>query len=188
MREPIWDGDSIVFAVEDAGNIHLYRVAAGRRRAGARLRRRDRPLGLRRARRPVVVRTGSTAPNLSELYAGDRQLTDVGSEFAEGRELVAPERFTAVSKDGTEVDAWIVRPAGFEEGKRYPGPPEHPRRPVHPVRERLLRRDPGLRRRRLRGRLLEPARLVRLLGGVGPRDPRARASSGRAGARSTTRT
>ena len=36
------------------------------------------------------------------------------------RELVEPERFTAISKDGYEVDAWIVRPAGFEEGKRYP--------------------------------------------------------------------
>ena len=51
MREPIWDGDSIVFAVEDAGNIHLYRVSPRRRRAGARCRRRDRPLRLRRARR-----------------------------------------------------------------------------------------------------------------------------------------
>ena len=28
IREPIWDDDSIVFAIEDAGNIHLYRVAA----------------------------------------------------------------------------------------------------------------------------------------------------------------
>ena len=27
MREPIWDGDSIVFAIEDGGNIHLYRVS-----------------------------------------------------------------------------------------------------------------------------------------------------------------
>src|SRR5215210_4233425 len=27
LREPIWDGDSIVFAAEDGGNIHLYRVA-----------------------------------------------------------------------------------------------------------------------------------------------------------------
>ena len=33
---------------------------------------------------------------------------------------MAPERFTACSQDGTEVEAWIARPAGFEEGKRYP--------------------------------------------------------------------
>src|SRR5204863_4697239 len=40
--------------------------------------------------------------------------------FAGGRELVEPERFTAISADGTEVDAWLVRPAGYEEGKSYP--------------------------------------------------------------------
>ena len=27
IREPIWDGGSIVFAIEDRGNIHLYRVS-----------------------------------------------------------------------------------------------------------------------------------------------------------------
>lgn len=119
IREPIWDGDSIVFAIEDAGNVHVYRVAAvgGEPElvAGG-----DIVLSGYDARDGQVVRTGSTAPNLAELYAGDRQLTELGKEFAAGRELVAPERFTAVSKDGTEVDAWIARPAGFEEGKRYP--------------------------------------------------------------------
>ena len=28
MREPIWDGDDLVFIAEDHGNVHLYRVAA----------------------------------------------------------------------------------------------------------------------------------------------------------------
>ncbi len=67
-----------------------------------------------------VVRTGSTAPNLGELYAGERQLTELGKDFAAGRALVTPERFTAISKDGSEVEAWIARPAGFEAGKSYP--------------------------------------------------------------------
>jgi dipeptidyl aminopeptidase/acylaminoacyl peptidase len=57
---------------------------------------------------------------MRELYRGDQQLTDVGKDFTEGRELVQPERFTAVSADGTEVDAWLVRPAGFDERNRYP--------------------------------------------------------------------
>ena len=51
LREPIWDGDSIVFAIEDRGNVHVYRVSPGRRRAGARARRRHRPRRLRRSRR-----------------------------------------------------------------------------------------------------------------------------------------
>ena len=27
-REPVWDGDDLVFTVEDRGNTHLYRIAA----------------------------------------------------------------------------------------------------------------------------------------------------------------
>jgi dipeptidyl aminopeptidase/acylaminoacyl peptidase len=119
LREPIWDGDSIVFAIEDAGDVHLYRVSPDggtpELLAGGEI-----VLGGYDVRDGQVVRAGTTSPNLSELYAGDRQLTNVGREFAAGRELVGPERFTATSKDGTEVDAWLVRPAGFEQGKRYP--------------------------------------------------------------------
>jgi dipeptidyl aminopeptidase/acylaminoacyl peptidase len=59
-----------------------------------------------------------TAP--AELFAGERRLTDVGKPFVDGRGLVAPERFTAISPDGTEVEAWVIKPVGFEEGTRYP--------------------------------------------------------------------
>jgi dipeptidyl aminopeptidase/acylaminoacyl peptidase len=44
----------------------------------------------------------------------------VGGGFHHARELSVPERFTATSADGNEVEAWIMRPVGFEEGKRYP--------------------------------------------------------------------
>jgi dipeptidyl aminopeptidase/acylaminoacyl peptidase len=40
--------------------------------------------------------------------------------FAEDVELADPERFTAVSADGSEVDAWVIRPSGFEPGSCYP--------------------------------------------------------------------
>ncbi|MDX6438669.1 MAG: hypothetical protein QOF45_1252 [Gaiellaceae bacterium] len=119
LREPIWDGDSIVFALEDGGNVHLYRVSTDGGEPEL-VHGGEIVLTGFDARDGRIVRTGTTAPNLSELYAGEKQLTLVGSAFAEGRELVAPERFTAVSEDGSEVDAWIARPAGFEEGKRYP--------------------------------------------------------------------
>ncbi|HUP32707.1 MAG TPA: S9 family peptidase [Gaiellaceae bacterium] len=119
IREPIWDGDSVVFAIEDRGNVHVYRVAASGGEpelvAGGEIALSGYDFG-----EGQLVRTGSTAPNLSELYAGDRQLTHVGRDFGTGRELVPPERFTAISKEGTDVEAWIARPAGFEEGKTYP--------------------------------------------------------------------
>jgi dipeptidyl aminopeptidase/acylaminoacyl peptidase len=33
---------------------------------------------------------------------------------------VSPERFTATSADGNEVEAWIMHPVGSEPGRRYP--------------------------------------------------------------------
>jgi dipeptidyl aminopeptidase/acylaminoacyl peptidase len=67
-----------------------------------------------------VVYVASTPTSLPELYRGDEPLTSFGAAFAAGRELSAPERFPATSADGTEVEAWIMRPACFEEGRRYP--------------------------------------------------------------------
>ena len=119
LREPIWDGGSIVFALEDGGNVHIYRVSPDGGEPELVLGG-DIVLSGYDARDGVIARTGTTAPQLSELYVGEEQLTEVGREFAAGRELVTPERFTAVSADGSEVDAWIARPAGFEEGQRYP--------------------------------------------------------------------
>jgi dipeptidyl aminopeptidase/acylaminoacyl peptidase len=130
LREPLWDGGDVVFLVEDRGCTHLYRVAAdvsgeARLAVGG-----DRGVTGFDVAASRLVFAASEPNQLSELYAGGsepaatatagRRLTSVGDAFAAGRELVAPERFTAVSADGSEVDAWIMRPAGFEPGARYP--------------------------------------------------------------------
>ena len=119
LREPIWDGERIVFGVEDRGNNEIYAVAAD----GS--SRPELMLGGRAVSGfdlldGTFVHVASVGAALREVYVGERQLTEAGRSFAEGRELVEPERYTAVSADGSEVDAWLVRPAGFEEGKRYP--------------------------------------------------------------------
>ncbi len=67
-----------------------------------------------------LVFAASEATALDELFVGERRLTRVGAAFAEGRELCPVERFTAVSADGSEVEAWIMKPAGFEPGCSYP--------------------------------------------------------------------
>jgi dipeptidyl aminopeptidase/acylaminoacyl peptidase len=119
-REPVWDGDRILFTIEDGGNIHLYAVPADGSAAPERLLGGERQISAydHHAGRLATIVNEST--QLRELYVDDRQVTHVGKPFTEGRELVQPERFTAVGKDGYEVDAWIARPAGFEQGKRYP--------------------------------------------------------------------
>jgi dipeptidyl aminopeptidase/acylaminoacyl peptidase len=122
LREPVWDGGRLLFTVEDGGNVHLYPVAADGSSEPELLVGGEHVIGLFDARAGSLAFTATTDTAPMELFVGteQRRLTDVGSAFVGGRELVPAERFTATSKDGTEVDAWIVRPAGFEEGKRYP--------------------------------------------------------------------
>jgi dipeptidyl aminopeptidase/acylaminoacyl peptidase len=118
LREPAWDGDRIVFGVEDHGNVHLYAVPADGSAEPERLV--DGELAVRGfdVRDGAFVHAANTATTFPELFAGEKQLTNVTESFPAA--LIEPERFTAVSRDGSEVDAWVVRPAGYEEGKRYP--------------------------------------------------------------------
>jgi len=119
LRDPIWEGGRIVFAIEERGSIHLYAVSPDGGEPELLLGEEQNLSGYDAAAGRLAY-AASTAPALPELYVDGKKLTDLGTGFASGRELVAPEPFTAVSADGTEVDAWIVRPAGFEEGRRYP--------------------------------------------------------------------
>ena len=68
----------------------------------------------------VVVHAASTPTVPSEIFVGDRQLTEVSKAFTEQAPLQPSERFVAVSPDGAEVEAWLVRPHDFEAGKQYP--------------------------------------------------------------------
>jgi len=120
IGEPIWDGERILFALEDRGNVHVYAVAADGSGAPEPVLDGERVVTGFDLHDGTLVHTETTGTALAELYAGGRALTQVGKDFSGGRELVEPERFTAVSEDGTEVDAWIVRPPGFDESKRYP--------------------------------------------------------------------
>ncbi len=116
---PQWDGGRIVFCVEDHGNVHIYEVAADGSQP-------PRPLvdgelavtGFHTAA-GVLAHTASVPTSPPELFSGRRQLTRAGRRLTLGCELATPERFTAASSGG-DVDAWMVRPAGFQEGRRYP--------------------------------------------------------------------
>ena len=120
-REPVWDGDRIAFGVEDGGNVHLYTVAADGSDEADLLVGGEQLVGLYDVVDGALVYTASTHGRPHELFAGDgKRLTSVADDFVGGREIADVERFKARSADGTEVDAWLVRPPGFDEGKRYP--------------------------------------------------------------------
>jgi dipeptidyl aminopeptidase/acylaminoacyl peptidase len=119
-RETLWDGDRIVFALEDRGNVHLYEVPADGSAEPRLLVGGELAVAGYDARGDTLVHVASTATTMRELFAGERRLTDVGRAFVEGRELVEPERFTVVAADGTEIDAWLMRPADFRPGTKVP--------------------------------------------------------------------
>ena len=119
VREPIWEGDSILFAVEDHGNIHVRRVPA----AGGDIEPvvdGDIWVAGFDAAGGAVVHAASTPTMPSEIFVGDRQLTEVSKAFCEQAPWQPSERFVATSPDGEEVEAWLVRPHDFEAGKQYP--------------------------------------------------------------------
>ena len=119
---PYWDGDRIVFAVEDGGNVHIYAAAADGSGEPELLVGGEHVLGGFHIADGAIAYAASTHTTLRELYAGakGKKLTNVGKSFRKGRKLLDAERFTAKSKDGYEVDAWIMRPPGFDAKKKYP--------------------------------------------------------------------
>jgi dipeptidyl aminopeptidase/acylaminoacyl peptidase len=116
IREPVWDGETLLFVLEDAGYNPLYRVRADGSAAPEPVLT-DVWLTAFDLAGGKLVHAATTPGLLPEIFAGERRLTDVAAPAARAPE---PERFTAVSEDGSEVEAWLLRPAGFEPGRRYP--------------------------------------------------------------------
>ena len=116
FREPLWDGGRILFNVEDGGNNHLYAVAADGSSAPELLLGGERVVAAFDAHDGKVAYVASTHTTLRELFVGDGQVTNLTGD----RAYLDAERFAAISKDGTEVDAWIMRPPDFDPKKTYP--------------------------------------------------------------------
>src|SRR5262249_2403935 len=103
VREPVWIGSDLLFAAEDHGNTHLYRIHADGSGKPQVVVGGEQGVTGYDAVAGAVVHTATQATSLAELYVGEKRLTHVGKSFAEGRELCPPERFTAVSSDGSKV-------------------------------------------------------------------------------------
>ncbi len=120
VRAPVWDGDRIVFAIEDAGRTPLYDVPAdGSAPATPVLEPEGCVTGFDLVA-GTLVHTATTSTRFADVFVGDRRLTDLSSPFLAEIELVAPEGFTAISADGTEVPAWVIRPPDFDPDTLYP--------------------------------------------------------------------
>jgi dipeptidyl aminopeptidase/acylaminoacyl peptidase len=126
---PVWAaGGTLLAAIEDRGNTHLYRVtpSVDAETPGAVTTGELTVTGWSVAERDgaeVLAYTATTRDQPPELFVqldGQvTQLTSVSSTFVAKTKPRPGEHFLAPS-DGHEVDAWIFRPHDFDPAKTYP--------------------------------------------------------------------
>ncbi|HEX9258063.1 MAG TPA: S9 family peptidase [Acidimicrobiales bacterium] len=123
-RAPVWQGDDLLYAVEDRGNLHLYRCRSDNTGSPALVVGGERCLTSWDVAGDVIAFTATTADRPAELFVlvegEERRIsthTDVLSAALRPRPA---ERFYAPSTGGADVDAWVVTPPGFDAARRYP--------------------------------------------------------------------
>lgn len=120
IREPVWVEKDILFAIEDQGNTHVYRVASDGSRAPEIVIGGELNVTGYDALGSRVVHTATDLLTLPEMFEGTERLTSATTDFASEVRAQKAERFEVTSADGYPVDAWVMKPVGFEEGSRYP--------------------------------------------------------------------
>jgi dipeptidyl aminopeptidase/acylaminoacyl peptidase len=117
--QPVWESpESLLAIAEDRGATHLYRLALD---GSSPVAITDGPVTVTAfsCAESTLATVRTTAERPTELFVGDEQRTNVGERLAGG--ALAWEHFTAPTADGSdEIDAWIMRPADFDETGRYP--------------------------------------------------------------------
>ena len=125
---PVWtaDGTGVRFSAGTGGDSHLFHAAPGDSVRGV-------TSGARRlssfsfsASGDVMAFTATDAVTPAELYVGppdgssEQKVTRFNDAWLSGVDLMPAERLAWAAEDGTEVEGWVVRPAGFREGGSYP--------------------------------------------------------------------
>jgi dipeptidyl aminopeptidase/acylaminoacyl peptidase len=122
------DGASVLFMLEDGGNVHLARVAAA---GGAvtRILQGERDLSafdVAKTGDVVVLESRPQQPSEVSFVAGGARgaagavaapITHVNDEFLAKVALGTVERFKAKSADGTTIDAFLTRPPNAPAGR-----------------------------------------------------------------------
>lgn len=124
---PRWsaDGRTLYVGIEDRARAHGYAidVASGDRRvlAGG-----DRMVEYLTPVQGGLVFGMADPTHLSDVYFSDRsgsnplRLTQLNEAWFSQVRVLPAERFVFRTPDGTEVEGFVVKPAGFQPGRRYP--------------------------------------------------------------------
>ena len=126
VLSPTWsaDGGSILFLLEDDRVFHLARVPA----AGGRIERvvegRRRVSDYATGPDGKVAILSSTPSQPDEVFAAEagnlRKLTAQNDKWLSEIRLAPVEEISFRSKDGTEINGFLVKPPDYRPGRRYP--------------------------------------------------------------------
>ena len=126
---PLWsvDGNSLTVGVQTQGDVHVYRFDVQNRQAPE--------IALDGARQIAALSAAGDGSRLAfaamdptnpaEVFtcrldgSGERRLTNLNGGW-KGEVALSPPQRIACERDGCPLDAWVVKPHGFEPGKRYP--------------------------------------------------------------------
>ncbi|MHA6631549.1 S9 family peptidase [Pseudonocardia sichuanensis] len=125
-RAPLWDGEHLLFPIEDHGDVAVWRVRTDGSGAPEPVLEGTRVVTGFDAAAGTLAFVATTPTALPELFVRDadgteRQLTSLGAAFHAAVPAAAPERFAVPSPAGDgDIDAWLVRPADVPDGARMP--------------------------------------------------------------------
>jgi dipeptidyl aminopeptidase/acylaminoacyl peptidase len=120
-------GREIVFAAADRGRTHVFRIPTGGGSAQSltrELRGDVRELSVARNGRIAAIFSAPDQPY--EVWSLDRpggkwrRLTSHGRQSLEGCALVPYEEIEVESFDDRRIQGWILKPPGFDAGRKYP--------------------------------------------------------------------
>lgn len=127
LQRPLWaaDSQSLIISVSDHGNMPLLRVGLDGEIITLLGGERAIPNASIAADGTIAFLATSPTQPLEVFVASatgenERELSRANAAFLEEVTIVPAERFTYPAEGGVEIDAWLLKPPGFDPKTRYP--------------------------------------------------------------------
>ncbi len=123
----IWSNDEkyIYFSAQSNGGAPIYRADVKTKQVEA-LSNVDAGISSFDLRNNKLVFSKTEVANPSELYAADAsmkntvRLSSFNADWIKNKKLSFPEKKSFVNEKGLTVEYWVMKPANYEAGKKYP--------------------------------------------------------------------
>jgi len=126
VSNPAWspDGKYLYFTAQSGGGVPLFRLSVDTRRV-EQLGSTDEGITSFGLTREGLLFARTAPANPSELFSSDLSMQSVRqvsrlNDWVSRRQLSFPQKASFTNDKGMTVDYWVMKPAGFAAGKKYP--------------------------------------------------------------------